>query len=335
MAGEGTHVNSIFGMKKIPWTNIALVIFTLFIFFTTLEITQRIRHPNVGFRNMCNSIGFRSPEFNPKKQPGTVRVLFIGSSTTFGTNAPVETTFPFLVGKILREKLPEIQTEAINAAQPCKTSYWELQRIKETLPLGPDVIVVMTGYNDSASIYRNFVKINERGDLIVTPSWINRLDTWIAKHSVFYVTLREKTAIWRYGNPLFAFSKPPNPEKELGLDKSDWFKYYPDHFRNNLEKMAELCADNGVRLIFIKAPLSPQRREEHPLYGEAYSRLMEELSAICRNKEIPLIDLSRLYENSRWRELVSADGLHLTDAGNLKIAEAVAGFLMKHQEDYF
>jgi len=284
---------------------------------------------------MCNSIGFRSPEFNPKKQPGAIRILFIGSSTTFGTNAPVETTFPFLVGKLLIEKLPEIRTETINAAQPCKTSYWELERIKETLYLTPDIIVVMTGYNDSATIYSEFANIDEQGDLILKPSLLTRLDTWIAGHSVFYVTFREKIAILRYGSPLLAFTKPPAPQWERTLDKSNWFKHYPEHFRKNLQKMIAVCSLHKIKLIFIKAPLSPQRREEHPLYEKAYARLMKELTVTCSNQAIPLINLEYLCSNSEWRQYISPDGLHFTDEGNQKISEAIAGFFLENRKNYF
>ena len=77
--------------------NLIFGIVAVSIFFAALEIRQRIRHPQVGFRGMTNSMGFRSPEFNPEKDPKTPRVLFIGSSTTFGVEGPIEKTFPSLV----------------------------------------------------------------------------------------------------------------------------------------------------------------------------------------------------------------------------------------------
>ncbi len=305
------------------------------IVFGALELRARARHPQVGFRGMSNSLGFRSPEFDPTKAAGVTRILFIGSSTTFGVTGPVEKTFPYLVGEILRRDMPGNRIETINAAMPGKTSYWEVERIKETRYLEPNIVVVMTGYNDSASIHRDFVRINERGDLILTP-WLYRVETWIARHSVFYVTLKEKLAVLLYADPNRAYGNPVQNEK-WGTDSAqqEWFQHYPRHFRTNLEQMIELASENGAKLVFIKGPLSTQRKEMHPRYAHAYSRLMEELASVCSQHEIPLIELDQAFPTFKETEYLARDGLHFTDEGNQAIAEVVSEFFIQNRINYF
>ncbi len=320
-------------MKKRTWIHIFFTLAAVCLFFAGMETIQRIRHPYVGFRHMRNSLGFRSPEFTLRKKTGTIRILFIGSSTTFGTNGPLETTFPFLAEKILKEQMPEIPLEVINAAEPCKTSAWEVRRMRETLYLEPDIMVVMTGYNDSATIYSELTGIDESGNLTLT-SRLVKLDAWIAHHSVFYVTLREKLSMLLYGNPRYAFD-PPARRQETLADHSRWFRDYPPIFRENLEQMISLCSANKIKLVFIKPPLSPGRRRERPNYEKAYLRLTEELTSVCSEHKIPVINLDDLYPDSKWREYVSGDGLHFTDKGNAEIARRVAEYFIQHKKNYF
>ncbi len=322
-------------MKTRTWRNVLFTVVIVSCFFLMLEVRQRIRHPHVGFRGMYNSLGFRSQEFSPKKEPGTTRILFVGSSTVFGVTGPVEKTFPFLVGKILRDKMPPRRVETINAAKPAETSYWEVERIEKTLYLNPDILVVMTGYNDSASIYRDFIRINERGDLILTP-WYLKLDSFMAHHSVFYVTLRERIAILLHDNPNFAFGgRPLETRVEESLDKTAWFDYYSRYFRNNLELMVKTASEHNIKFVFIKPPLGIQRRQEHPLYYKAYLRLMKELVDVASEHHIALIDLDSFFSESKSKEYIGVDGLHFTDAGNLAIAKAVSDFFLLHEKDYF
>lgn len=297
------------------------------IFFAALEIIQRMRHPHVGFRGMDNSLGYHDLEFQRQKAPGVIRVVFIGSSTTYGGDS-IRKNFPALAGRLLSKKRPDLKIETINAAQPSKTSYWEIVRMKETLALSPDFFVVMTGYNDSATIYQDFVKIQENGELFLMP-WYFRLHRWIARHSIFYVTLREKIALMRYGKAFYAFDSPADPEKEKNLEKGEWFDHYPEHFRRNLKQMIALARENHIKIVFIKAPLSPQRRQEHPLYAKAYIRLIDELLQSSGGQVVPIIDLEPAFTGGRWRRYIGYDGLHFTDAGNVKIARVISRYFDK------
>ncbi len=281
---------------------------------------------------MVNSLGFRNYEFDIEKLPNIKRIVFIGGSTTFGVDGRVEDTFPFQVGELLQKQLPETSIETINAAMPSKTSFWELERMKEILYLKPDLVIVMTGYNDSASVYTPLEKIGKDGEIVFRP-WGLRLDRFLSKHSVFYVTLREKISILLYGVPDYAFSRPRAAQEDTKIDPSEWFAKYPEnYFGKNILGMIQTAKQNGIKLVFIKAPLSIQRKTARPLYEQAYARLMEELEKLSEENKIPLIDLTEVFEPSEERKDYSNDGLHFSLAGNRKLAESITEFLIQHPE---
>ncbi len=307
----------------------AVIVFL--IFFGSLEGIQRIRHPHVGFRGMTNSKGFRSLEFSTEKKAGVFRILFIGSSTTFSITGPVEKTFPYLTGELLKEKIPGMRIETINASWPAKTSYWEVKRLKETLSLDPDLVIIMTGYNDAASIFARFAKIGERGDLVMT-SWPVKLETFLAQYSVLYVTLKEKISIWVHGRPDFAFGKARLDLANENMKNGQWLENYPKHFRANVEKMLQLLRSRQIPAVFMEGPLSDNRRNRVPLYAKAYLRLTEELEQFCQEQNIPLLDLSLFFPSNEQGILISQDGLHFNAEGNLRIAEALSSFLIDHNQ---
>lgn len=292
-------------------------------FLLCAEGIQRLRYPTVGFRNMTNSLGLRSPEFDPQKSPGATRILFAGGSTTFGVSGTLEETYPFLTGEILKKRFPGRYLEVVNIGLPGGTSYQVLERIKKMFYLEPDLLVVMVGGNDAATIYLEFEELRHRGDL-KAPPWPTRLEGWIAKQSVLYVTFKEKISVLRYGTPLFAFGPPPDPEKERKMEKREWFEFYPGHFRKNMEKIIALAGEKKTSLLFVDPGLSPQRIAEHPLYEEAYRKLMETLGEVAAQHQIPFLEIKNFYETSFWQRLVDRDGLHFALEGKRKLAGRVS-----------
>lgn len=258
------------------------------------------------------------------------RILFAGESTTFGINGPVEGTFPYLTGEDLKRRLPEKKIQVINIAWPGKNSYGVLEQIEKAEVLDPDLVIVMTGYNDSATVYKDFVDITARGDLKLTP-WYFQLNKFLAYHSVFYVTFREKVALLLHGTPTRAFTPATMPERNV-QEITRWMEYYPVYFRKNLEKMIQLSRQRHFGLVFIRPPLSPVRIRERPLYHQAFERLMPELQAVMLQNKIPLIDLTNFYNTPGAERWVGKDGLHFTQEGNAEIAARVSDFLSRKGE---
>src|SRR5262245_55041082 len=60
--------------------------------------------PDLAYRVRINSLGFRGNEFTLEKKPGTVRVLCLGDSYTFGPYVEDDRTFPAMVERALNER---------------------------------------------------------------------------------------------------------------------------------------------------------------------------------------------------------------------------------------
>lgn len=96
-----------------------------------------------------NSRGFRGA-ITERKAPGTIRVATIGASSTFGYRNRDETTYPFLMERMLNERCRRtVRYEVINLGVPHLTAeemYFLL--VNEALPLDPDVVTFYEGAND-------------------------------------------------------------------------------------------------------------------------------------------------------------------------------------------
>ena len=100
-----------------------------------------------------NSLGFRSPEIEIPKPSSTVRLAFLGASTTFSSEVSGnEKTWPHLVWQQLQVLYPNVSIDYVNAAVPGYTTSSSLRKLEHRVrPLQPDVIVIYHATNDLAS----------------------------------------------------------------------------------------------------------------------------------------------------------------------------------------
>jgi lysophospholipase L1-like esterase len=99
---------------------------------------------------VVNSAGFRSPEIPLARPPRTLRLAFVGASTTFcaevSSNAD---TWPALVLDELRATCPDTDFDYLNAGVPGYTTKQSLLNLRaRVLPYDPDVVVAYEGTND-------------------------------------------------------------------------------------------------------------------------------------------------------------------------------------------
>ena len=103
-----------------------------------------------------NKYGFRGPELERRKA-NTVRIWFIGGSTTFDIYASSnETTWPALTGAGLQAAWPDKKIEVINAGIPGETIRGNRQDFQNYYgQIHPDILVIHAGPNDlrSSSIH--------------------------------------------------------------------------------------------------------------------------------------------------------------------------------------
>jgi lysophospholipase L1-like esterase len=119
------------------------------------RLRPSVRLPDEGaFRGVVsNARRVRAAHEIPfEKEPGEVRILFLGDSVTFGWMLRHDETFVYLAEEELRSRFPGVSITCINAGVPGYTSFqgW---RFLETEGFGfePDLVVLNFGFNEMAS----------------------------------------------------------------------------------------------------------------------------------------------------------------------------------------
>ena len=133
-----------------------------------------------------NSLGFRGPEFQREKPPGTFRVVCLGESSTFGFRNTDAETYPALLGKLFREQPGSVAVEVINAGFPYYNSGSIVSLLEaEVLGFDPDLVTVYSAYNDV------HWPLHEGA--------LTKLSAWIRDHFVIHLVMKETILTDRFG----------------------------------------------------------------------------------------------------------------------------------------
>ena len=157
------------------------------------ETGLRIPVPNFRTsRISINSLGFRGREITLPKPKGTIRIAFLGASTTFSAEASSnEATWPHLVVEQLRQRSPDKNFDYVNAGVPGYTVRTSLKNLQERVaPLEPDIIIIYHAANDlslnsSKAANRQGLEA-ERGD---------RSLSWLAEYSVLWYLVEKNLVV--------------------------------------------------------------------------------------------------------------------------------------------
>jgi|688.fasta_scaffold05563_10 lysophospholipase L1-like esterase len=100
-----------------------------------------------------NSIGFRGPEISLEKQPGTVRILVFGDSSSFGWGVNTEESWPALLQQELQARHPGVLVEVANFAIPGDSSAYGRLLFDAFAPqYKPDFVILGFGANDAKPV---------------------------------------------------------------------------------------------------------------------------------------------------------------------------------------
>ncbi len=110
---------------------------------------------NPGYRsadglNRVNALGYRGDETTRQKPAGVYRIACLGGSTTYTAVDDYRLTYPYLLGKYLKERYGHPEVEVINAGVSGYTTWEMLVNFQyRVLDLDPDLIVVYEAVNDA------------------------------------------------------------------------------------------------------------------------------------------------------------------------------------------
>lgn len=280
-----------------------------------------------------NSQGFRGPEFQVAKQPGTFRVVCLGESSTFGFHNGDTETYPFLLEEIFREKPGTMRVEVINAGFPYYNSGSILSLLQsEILSLEPDLLTIYSAYNDA------------HWPLHIGP--LDRLTSWIRDHSMLSWTMKETILKDR-----FVMTTVRVDRESFEAQTSQIVARY----RRTYEAIIAIARTHRIPIVVIKQPMTArythiQERQYRRSYEEEYQsvrrkfeagrklmpieiqllvhhRLLSELEAVVRREHVELVDNVAIVDQDRR---LMASYVHLSAEANLRLARALKPVIEAH-----
>ncbi len=139
-----------------------------------------------------NSRGFRGPEIAMPKPASTVRIAFLGASSTYCAEVTSDQkVWPHIVTETLRAKWPQASFDYVNGGVPGYPTAASLRNLQlRVAPLQPDVIVIYDGHND---IVGNGLELTKEQGLASGPTEKQR--AWLAKYSLLWDLVEKNLTI--------------------------------------------------------------------------------------------------------------------------------------------
>jgi lysophospholipase L1-like esterase len=275
-----------------------------------------------------NSLGFRSPEILVPKPPGTVRLAFLGSSTTYGPYVDNASTWPHLVTQAIQAAYPTCRIDYINAGVPGFSSPRILTYYRAYVSkLEPDIVVLLPT-DISVALSNLALRKHVHTGLPVQPSWFaQHSELWAKIEKNVQVIKLQRAAFFPQGKLTFTY-------EELAAELRPALEAIAAQVTQDHHLLA--IATVGEQLRAGQDPQEQQRAAGPALYimpfmsipgilkAEQYSN--EVIAGVARASNAILIDG---HEQIPGTPVYYADASHFTPAGSRLMAELVSGVLLR------
>lgn len=288
--------------------------------------------------NTRNAIGFRGPE-KPANWNDYLTIITVGGSTTECHFLSDDKTWPWQLGKRLQDSFKNVWVN--NAGFDGHSTFGHQVLLNDYLvKLRPKIILFMTGINDvendqpsfhdelnrkgGYSDFRHFIVNNSE---VLNTAW-NLLRGWRAQK--MNNTTNKMLDLKKRGTLVMT-------REQIDERKGKQEKFLAG-YKMRLEQLIDTCKRYKIQPIFItqaiqfgygRDPVTGVDLETLKLgddmNGKCHFEVMEvyndEMKEVCRQKDVPVIDLGRLMPKN---SLYFYDQAHFTEAGAEKVAEIIA-----------
>ncbi|MGQ0551597.1 MAG: GDSL-type esterase/lipase family protein [Planctomycetota bacterium] len=251
---------------------------------------------------------FRDRFVSQQRPPGALRLVTLGSSSTFGYGVKAGETWSAQLERILRQQWPERSVEVVNAGVPGATA----ERLRSfldgvLLPLQPDLVIIDLSFNDQ--------------------SWANRADErahFAAMSSTGIGPLERWLELWRVQWRLRSFlSYSAELNRGEAPDPRDVERFETEpagRFGASLRDMIQSCREANVAVLLVQEP----RRPGDSLRSlQAFHAAMAAVGEECAVRVVsPQAALDEIGPTS------FLDMVHPTAPGHLILARSIAAELL-------
>jgi lysophospholipase L1-like esterase len=253
-----------------------------------------------------NSMGLRDREFALAKPPGTVRILMLGDSLTFGWGVKAEDTPSKLLEGLLNRSGSQTKYEVINAGVGNYNTRMEVAYFFDKgRQLQPDVVVLNYFINDAEP----------------TPRRHNNLLGEFSYAAVMLAGAYDTVARTYFG-------------------RADWKDYYrslydpqsPDWAatRGAIEKLIDYRQKSGIKILIVNYP------ELHVLRDYPFSAVTDAIAATAVEKGAPFLDLLPSVRDKDPASLwVSPGDAHPNATANVEYAKLLDRALVTYFPELF
>jgi len=279
-----------------------------------------------------NAMGFRDDFVDEPKRPGTLRILCLGGSTTYGVSVSNNNqTYPayleqYLNGAYRIGRWDRVQV--YNLGVGGYTSREVLANLKAYgLALDPDVILIQSAINDVAPRFYDELQCDySHFRKTMTPLSPNFLQRTAYRSRFILFTA------WQFGliEPLTLQSRTQYPAPSPDVALANLGNNSSDCYRRYLEEAINLAETNEIEIwllsqIYLDIPAfqapTPELQRLDEAYRSGLSDHNQVIRGLCKSTSARLIDIDKLMPR---RPALFKDPIHMRATGNQEKAEIIA-----------
>lgn len=181
----------------------------------------------------------------PEKSDDTYRIFILGSSAAQGY-PDAAYRFGRILRTMLRQQYPSVNFEVFTVAMPAINSHAVVRIARDCVRLKPDLLIVYTGNNEVVGPYGAgmvFAPLSKSLLLIRTGIAVKTTRTGQLLSNLISLCSSNKSAEENWGGLAMSSGK------QIRYDDEKMQIVY-DHFRQNLEDIAQIAKKAGVKVIF-------------------------------------------------------------------------------------
>ena len=231
-----------------------------------------------------NSFGLRDVEFSLAKPEGTLRIVCLGDSVTYGAGVSFEETYERQLEKTLGAR--GFDAKVVNAGIGSQCAWHGLERLeKDVIRFNPDMVAICFGLNDGALSSQT-----------LWDEWKTKL---AQRKSSGFINQQRIDSIHQ-GKSMRLVPSVPLAEFETHL------RTLVAQLRTRTQAKVYLLTFNSVSEDYQNSQWSPElRRRQRSVYGEYRHRVLE----IARKMKLKSADVYQRFERSE-KSLLNPDGIH-------------------------
>lgn len=267
-----------------------------------------------------NSQGTRGPEFSPDKPPGTLRILSLGDSRTFGWGLSESETYTTRLQQLLQQQAAGSRAiETINAG----VNAWGYPQLlvylrDRALRYHPDFVII-----GEANLWTQF---SEKNSPEFVAKFMNRvrLKNFLRHFALYHYVVEVKLASF-YGRYRMKFI-PVDPHQDA-LFKEQQQKDPEALFRSAIEGLCRVALTNHIQPVLLYLPTLTDLNTDNT------NGVLIAKRDVSRQLGVPLVDLTPDLKPLGKELYLEADVVHLNTRGNELVAQRLFEEIKRLRQD--